>query len=86
MTRNNSSKETCRPIGRLPNGVRKTWTRRGQKHGKSHYDYKLSVSVDKQHTLIRLLVTDTASTHDCQHFEVVLGSDEYTPNRLCRPQ
>lgn len=46
-----------------------TWTK---KHGKSHHGYKLSVNVDKQHKFIRKIVTDTASTHDSQHFEAVM--------------
>ncbi len=45
------------------------WTK---KHGKSTHGFKLSISVDHKHKLIRKLVTDTASVHDSQHFEVVL--------------
>jgi len=46
-----------------------TWTK---KHGKSHFGYKLSVSVDNKYKVIRRIVTDTASTHDSKHFEAVL--------------
>ena len=48
-----------------------TWTK---KHDKSHYGYELSVCVDRKHELIRRLKTDTASTHDSQHFEALLDS------------
>jgi IS5 family transposase len=48
-----------------------TWTK---KHGKSHHGYKLSVNVDKTHKIIRKIVTDTASTHDSQHFDAVIDS------------
>lgn len=46
-----------------------TWTK---KHGKSYHGYKLSISIDKRHKVIRRIVTDTASTHDSQHFDAVL--------------
>jgi IS5 family transposase len=46
-----------------------TWTK---KHGKSHHGYKRSVNVDKRYKVIRKIVTDTASTHDSQHFDAVL--------------
>ncbi|ACX95334.1 IS5 family transposase [Halothiobacillus neapolitanus] len=46
-----------------------TWTK---KHGKSQHGYKLSVNVDKKHKFIRKIVTDTASTHDSQHFDAVI--------------
>lgn len=46
-----------------------TWTK---KHGKSHHGYKLSVNVDKRYKVIRKIETDTASTHDSQHFDTVL--------------
>lgn len=46
-----------------------TWTK---KHGKSHYGYKMSVSVDRKHKFIRTWVADTASVHDSQHLEAAL--------------
>ncbi|QIK38305.1 IS5 family transposase [Caldichromatium japonicum] len=46
--------------------------KRRQKHGKSHYGYKLTVNVDKRYKFIRKIVTDTTSTHDSQHFEAVM--------------
>jgi IS5 family transposase len=45
-----------------------TWTK---KHGKSHFGYKLSVNVDRKYKVIRKIETDTASTHDSQHFDAV---------------
>lgn len=39
---------------------------------KSHYGFKLSISVDREHKLIRKRVTDTASVHDSRHFDCVL--------------
>jgi len=48
-----------------------TWTK---KHGKSYFGYKLSVNVDARYKLIRQLETDTASTHDSQHFDAVLDA------------
>src|SRR5512140_3860829 len=36
--------------------------------------YKLSVNVDKKYKVIRKIVTDTASTHDSQHFDAVLDT------------
>ncbi|CAH1189564.1 hypothetical protein NTGBS_1050009 [Candidatus Nitrotoga sp. BS] len=37
--------------------------------------YKLSVNVDRRYKVIRKIETDTASTHDSQHFDAVLDSD-----------
>ena len=48
-----------------------TWTK---KHGKSHHGYKLSISIDKRYKIIRKIKTDTASTHDSQHFDAVLDA------------
>jgi IS5 family transposase len=48
-----------------------TWTK---KHGKSHFGYQLSINVDKQHKVIRRIETDTASTHDSQHFDLVFDA------------
>ena len=45
------------------------------KHGKSHFGYKLSVSVDLKHGFIRKIATGTASEHDGHHFEEVLDED-----------
>ena len=57
------------PAKRRQKDLDATWTK---KHGKSTYGFKLSIGVDRKHKLIRKLVTDTASVHDSQHFEVVL--------------
>ncbi|OYY52225.1 MAG: IS5/IS1182 family transposase [Halothiobacillus sp. 28-55-5] len=57
------------PAKRRQKNLDATWTK---KHGKSHHGYKLSVNVDKTHKFIRKIVTDTASTHDSQHFEAVI--------------
>jgi len=59
------------PAKRRQKDTDATWT---SKHGKSHHGYKFSVNVDKQYKLIRKLETDTASTHDSQHFEHILDS------------
>jgi IS5 family transposase len=59
------------PAKRRQKDLDPSWTK---KHGKSHYGYKLSVCVDRKHKLIRRLKTDTASTHDSQHFEALLDS------------
>ncbi|TCJ11616.1 IS5 family transposase [Parasulfuritortus cantonensis] len=58
-----------KPAKRRQKDLDATWTK---KHGKSHHGYKLSVNVDKKHKFIRKIVTDTASTHDSQHFEAVM--------------
>jgi len=47
---------------------------RTQKHGKSPFGYKRSINVDKQYKIIGRIDTDTASTHDSQHFDKVLDS------------
>ena len=57
------------PAKRRQKDLDATWTK---KHGKSHYGFKLSISVDRKHKVIRKLITDTASVHDGQHFEGVL--------------
>lgn len=57
------------PAKRRQKDLDATWTK---KHGKSHFGYKLSVSVDNKYKVIRRIVTDTASTHDSKHFEAVL--------------
>ncbi len=57
------------PAKRRQKDLNATWTK---KHGMSHHGYKLSVNVDKRHKFIRKIVTDTASTHDSQHFEAVM--------------
>lgn len=58
-----------KPAKRRQKDLDATWTK---KHGKSHHGYKLSVNVDKKHKFIRKIVTDTASTHDSQHFDAVI--------------
>lgn len=46
-----------------------------KKHGKSHFGYKLSVSVAVKHRFIRKIATGTASGHDGHHFDEVLDED-----------
>lgn len=58
-----------KPAKRRQKDLDATWTK---KHGKSHHGFKLSVNVDKKYKFIRKIVTDTASTHDSQHFEAVM--------------
>lgn len=73
--RNCSTKARCPRTGSLPSGARKTSTPPGRKkHGKSSFGYKLSINVDKKHKFIRKIETDTASTHDGQHFDKVLDT------------
>jgi IS5 family transposase len=48
-----------------------TWT---QKHGKSYFGYKASVSVDVANKLIQTDVISTASAHDTLHFESALDT------------
>ena len=48
-----------------------SWTK---KHGRSHFGYKLSASVDAKHKLIRKVETGTASEHDSRHFDAVLDA------------
>jgi IS5 family transposase len=59
---------TWHPAKRRQKDVDATWTK---KHGKSHFGYKMSVSVDARYKVIRKIKTDTASTHDSQHFDKV---------------
>lgn len=58
-----------KPAKRRQKDIDATWTK---KHGKSYFGYKLSINVDKKHKFIRKIETDTASTHDSQHFDKVL--------------
>lgn len=48
-----------------------SWTK---KHSKSYFGYKLSVNIDNKYKLIRKFATDTASTHDSQHFDNVFDT------------
>lgn len=59
----------ARFIARCGQIIDATWP---QKHGKSHHGYKLNINVDKRYKVIRKIETDTASTHDSQHFDAVL--------------
>ena len=58
-----------KPAKRRQKDLDATWTK---KHGKSHHGYKLSINVDKRYKVIHKIETDTASTHDSQHFDAVL--------------
>lgn len=60
-----------KPAQRRQKDIDATWTK---KHGKSHYGYKLSTSVDKRYKLIRKLKVSTASEHDTHHLEDVLDT------------
>ena len=64
------------PAKRRQKDLDATWTK---KHGKSHHGYKLSVNVDRHYKVIRKIETDTANTHDSQHFDAVLD-----PANTCR--
>jgi IS5 family transposase len=57
-----------KPAKRRQKDCDATWTK---KHGKSHFGYKLSVNVDRKYKVIRKIETDTARTHDSQHFDAV---------------
>jgi IS5 family transposase len=57
-----------KPAKRRQKDLDATWTK---KHGKSHFGYKLSINVDKKYKIIRQIETDTARTHDSQHFDNV---------------
>ena len=46
-----------------------SWT---QKHGKSHYGYKLSINVDKRAKFIQKTVVSTAKEHDIRHTKQLL--------------
>ena len=61
-----------RPAKRRQKDVDATWSK---KHGKSHFGYKLSINVDNKHKIIRRIETDTASTHDSQHFDNVFDTN-----------
>lgn len=58
-----------KPAKRRQKDIDATWTK---KHGKSTFGYKLSINVDKKHKFTRKIETETASTHDSQHFAKVL--------------
>ena len=60
-----------RPAKRRQKDLDATWTK---KHGKSHFGYKLLINVDKKYKFIRKIETDTASTHDSQHFDNVFDT------------
>ena len=60
-----------KPAKRRQKDIDATWTK---KHGKSHFGYKLSINVDKKYKIIRRIETDTASTHDSQHFDNVFDA------------
>ena len=60
-----------KPAKRRQKDLDATWTK---KHGKSHFGYKLSINVDKKYKIIRRIETDTASTHDSQHFDNVFDA------------
>lgn len=60
-----------KPARRRQKDLDATWTK---KHGKSHFGYKLSINVDKKYKIIRRIETDTASTHDSQHFDNVFDT------------
>ena len=60
-----------KPAKRRQKDLDATWTK---KHGKSHFGYKLSINVDTKYKIIRKIETDTASTHDSQHFDNVFDT------------
>ena len=60
-----------KPAKRRQKDLDATWTK---KHGKSHCGDKLSINVDRKYKFIREIQTDTASTHDSQHFDKVFDT------------
>jgi len=52
------------PAKRRQKDVEARWTK---KHGKSYFGYKLSVSVDRRHKLIRAIKVSNASEADTRH-------------------
>ncbi|GAB6049142.1 IS5 family transposase [Methyloparacoccus murrellii] len=60
-----------KPAKRRQKGIDATWTKT---HGKRHFGYKRSINVDKKYKIIRRIETDTASTHDSQHFDNVFDA------------
>lgn len=59
------------PAQRRQKDTEATWT---QKHGKSHFGYKLSASTDRRYKLIRQIKVSTASEHDTRHLDDVLDA------------
>lgn len=57
------------PAKRRQKDVDARWTK---KHGKSYFGYKLSVSVDRRHKLIRGVRVSDASEADTRHLVEVL--------------
>ena len=55
-----------------------TWT---QRHGQYTHSYKLSINADVKYKCIRKIVTDTASTHNSQHFERIMDKANTSRNR-----
>lgn len=68
-----------KPAKRRQKNIDASWN---QKHGKAYYGYKLSVSVDRQHKIVRRWLADTADVQDSQHREPVLG-DWNTNTEIC---
>ncbi len=64
------------PAKRRQKDTDASWTKQ---HGKSHFGYKLSISVDRRYKVIPCIQIGSASTHDSQHFEAVLD-----PNNTSR--
>ena len=60
------------PAKRRQKDIDATWT---SKHGKSYFGYKLSINADQRYKVIRKIETDTASTHDSQHFDNVFDAN-----------
>ncbi|WP_198926303.1 IS5 family transposase [Acidithiobacillus caldus] len=58
-----------KPAKRRQKDVDASWTK---KHGKSYHGYKFTVSVDREHKLVRTWIADTAKVHDSQHLEAAL--------------
>ena len=58
-----------KPAQRRQKDTEATWP---QKHGKSYFGYKVSVSADRRYKLIRRVKVSTASENDTLHLEDVL--------------
>lgn len=62
-----------KPAKRRQKDADATWRKR---HGKSDFGYRLSINVAKRYKIIRRIETDSASTHDSQHFDNVFDASD----------
>jgi IS5 family transposase len=81
LVKNNAMPADWQPAQRRQKDVDASWT---QKHGMSHFGYKLSANTDRRYQLIRKVKVSTASVHDTQHVEAVLDPPQHQPQSLRR--